>query len=49
MTTDGRKWHYPAVKSLSALPRCATSKHDGDWKISLKSIIMYVKIMIIIM
>ena len=31
MTTDAKKWHYPAVKSLSALRRCATAKHDGDF------------------
>ena len=29
MITDGEKWHYPAVKSLSALSRGITSKHEG--------------------
>ena len=31
MVTDGEKWHYLAVKSLSALFRGITSKHDGDF------------------
>ena len=31
MITDGEKWHYLAVKSLSALFRGITSKHDGDF------------------
>ena len=31
MITDGKKWHYLAVKSLSALLRRITSKHDGDF------------------
>ena len=31
MITDGKKWHYFAVKSLSALLRGITSKHDGDF------------------
>ena len=31
MITDGEKWHYFAVKSLSALLRGITSKHDGDF------------------
>ena len=30
MITDGEKRHYLAVKSLSALFRGITSKHDGD-------------------
>ena len=30
MINDGKKWHYLAVKKLSALPRGITSKHDGD-------------------
>ena len=30
MITDGEKWHYLAVKRLSALFRGITSKHDGD-------------------
>ena len=29
MITDGEKWHYLAVKSLSASCRGITSKHDG--------------------
>ena len=31
MITDGKKWHYLAVKSVSALFRGITSKHDGDF------------------
>ena len=31
MITDGEKRHYLAVKSLSALLRGITSKHDGDF------------------
>ena len=31
MITDGKKWHYLVVKSLSALSREITSKHDGDF------------------
>ena len=31
MITDGKKWHYLAVKRLSALFRGITSKHDGDF------------------
>ena len=30
MITNGEKWHYLAVKSLSALLRGVTSNHDGD-------------------
>ena len=30
MITDGEKWHYLAVKRLSALFRGITSKHEGD-------------------
>ena len=30
MITDGEKRHYLAVKSLYALFRGITSKHDGD-------------------
>ena len=59
MITDAKKWHYLAVKKLSALLKGVTSKHDGDFyclncsilmlqKVSLKRIIMYVKIIIII-
>ena len=31
MITDSEKWHYLAVKSLSALFRGITSKQDGDF------------------
>ena len=31
MITDGKKWHYLAVKSLPALFRGKTSKHAGDF------------------
>ena len=31
MITDGKKWHYLAVKKLPALLRGTTSKHDGDF------------------
>ena len=31
MITDGKKWHYLAVKKSSALLRGITSKHDGDF------------------
>ena len=31
MITDGKKWHYLAVKSLSALLRGITSNHVGDF------------------
>ena len=31
MITDGKKWHYLAVKKLSALLRGITSKHEGDF------------------
>ena len=31
MITDGKKWHYLAVKSLSALFKGVTSKHKGDF------------------
>ena len=60
MITDGEKCHYLAVKKLCALLRGVTSKHNGDFyclncfhscstKDQLKSIIIYVKIMIIFM
>ena len=29
--TDGKKWHYVAVKSLSALLRGITSNNNGDF------------------
>ena len=31
MITNGKKWNYVAVKSLSALLRGITSEHDGDF------------------
>ena len=31
MITDGEKWHYLAVKSLSALLKGVTSNHKGDF------------------
>ena len=31
MITYGTKWHYLAVKNLSALFRGVTSKHEGDF------------------
>ena len=31
MITDGEKWYYLPVKSLSALFRGITSKHKGDF------------------
>ena len=31
MNTDGKKWHCYAVKSLSALFRAITSKHEEDF------------------
>ena len=31
MITDGEKWHYLSVKSLSALFRGITAKHEGDF------------------
>ena len=31
MITDGEKWHYLAVKSLSALFRGITSNNNGDF------------------
>ena len=60
ITDDGEKRHYLAVKSLSALLRRITSKHDGDLcclnccrsyatKESLKNMKVYAKIMIIAM
>ena len=60
MITDGKKWHYLAVKSLSALFRGVTSNHDGDFyclnyfhlystEKNLKNMKKYVMIMIIVM
>ena len=31
MITDGEKWHYLAVKSISRLFRGITPNHDGDF------------------
>ena len=31
MITDNKKWHYLAVKKLSALFKEITSKYDGDY------------------
>ena len=31
MITDGEKWHYLAVKRLSALHRGIISNHNGDF------------------
>ena len=31
MITDGKKWHYFTVKSLSALLRGVTSNRNGDF------------------
>ena len=31
MITDGEKWHYLAVKSLSALFRGVTGNNNGDF------------------
>ena len=60
MITDGEKWHYLAVKSLSALLNGVTSSHNGDFyclnffrayttKINWKHVKRYVKILIIVM
>ena len=54
--TNGKKWHYLTVKSLSALLREITSKHVGNFivfthivqKIDLKNMKKYVMIMIIV-
>ena len=31
MITDGKKWHYLAVKRLSAFLRGITSSYNGDF------------------
>ena len=60
MITDGEKWHYLAVKSLSALLREITGNNNGDFycliffahilqKIDLKNIKTYAKTIIIVM
>ena len=59
MITDDKKWHYLAVKKLSAILR-GTSTHEEDFyclncfililqQISLKSTKNFAKIMIIVM
>ena len=59
MVTEGKKWHYLVVKTLSAFPRGITSNHNGYFyclncfihivqKINLKNIKEYVMMMIII-
>ena len=35
MITDGKTWHYLAVKKLSSLLRGKTSNHDGDLLLEL--------------
>ena len=58
--TDGKKWHYLAVKKLSALLRGITSNSNRYFyylnciysyrtEINLKNITMYAKVMIIAM
>ena len=60
MITDGKKWHYLAVKSLPALLREITSNHDGDFyclncfhsysaEKNLKNVKEYAMIMIFVM
>ena len=60
MITNGKKWHYLAVESLSALLTGITSDHVGDFyclncfhsystKEKLKNMKKYVMIMIIAM
>ena len=60
MISDGTKWHYLAVKSLSALLEAVTSNYNGDFyclncfhsystKEKLKNMKKYVMIMIIVM
>ena len=60
MITDGEKWRYLAVKSLSSLLRGVTSNHNGDFyclncfhsystEKNLKNMKKYVMIMIIVM
>ena len=59
MITDTKKWHYLAVRSLSALLRGITSNHNGDFyylkcfhlygkKINLKDMKEYSMIRIIV-
>ena len=60
ISTDGKKWDYLDVKSLSALFRGITSKHDRDFyclncfhsystKNKLKNMKEHVMVMIIVM
>ena len=60
MITDGKKWHYLAVKSLFTLLRGITLNHNGDFyclncfysnsaEKNLKNMKEYVMIMIILM
>ena len=60
MITDGEKWHYVVVKKIPTLLREVTSKDLGEFyclnyfhsystEKNLKSIIMYVKIMIVML
>ena len=60
MITDGKKWHYLAVKSLPALLREIISNHDGDFyclncfhsysaEKNLKNVKEYAMIMIFVM
>ena len=60
MFTDGKKWHYLAVKSLPALFRGITSNNGGDFyclncfhlcstEKNLKNMKKHVMIMIIVM
>ena len=55
MITDGKKWHYLAVKKLSTLLKGITSKRNGDLycsfvfilvqqKLHLKNMKMFAKI-----
>ena len=60
MISDGKKWHYLTVKSLSALRRELTSNHKEDFycincfhsystEKTLKNMKKYVMVMIIVM
>ena len=55
MNTDGRKWHYLAVKGFSALPRgwefllFKLFSFIQYKKINLKNMKVYVMIMIVVM
>ena len=43
MITDCEKWHYLAVKRLSALYREVTGNNHGDFHFKLFSVIHYRK------